>query len=75
MVDNAIESAKEISRLEEIAKRVSILEQEVKTNKQEISKNKQEISKNKQEVIHLTFSRHSNFYAIVLIKIINTFKN
>ena len=66
MVDNVIQSAKEISRLEEIAKRVSILEQEVKTNKQEINKNNQ-------EVIHLIFSRHSNFYAIVLVKIINTF--
>lgn len=54
MVDNVIQSTKEISRLEEIAKRVSILEQEVKTNKQEINKNKQ-------EVIHLIFSRHSNF--------------
>ena len=37
MVDNAIESAKEISRLEEIAKRVSILEQEVKTNNQDVT--------------------------------------
>ena len=73
MVDNVIQSAKEISRLEEIAKRVSILEQEVKTNKQEINKNKQEINKNNQEVIHLIFSRHSSFYAIVLVKIIKNF--